>query len=55
MHPTMLPYLDADLSQIERRELGNGDIRVTERINENLGRELLELHTVGRDAGYSED
>ncbi len=24
-------------------------------INENLGRELLELHTVGRTAGYSED
>lgn len=23
--------------------------------NENLGRELLELHTVGRDAGYTED
>jgi len=24
------------------------------RLNENLGRELLELHTVGRDSGYSE-
>ena len=23
--------------------------------NENQGRELLELHTVGRDAGYTED
>ncbi len=24
------------------------------RLNENLGRELLELHTVGRDSGYTE-
>lgn len=40
-HPTMLLYLDADLS-------------TKEAINENLGRELLELHTVGRNAGYSE-
>jgi uncharacterized protein (DUF1800 family) len=40
-HPTMLLYLDADMSQAGE-------------INENLGRELLELHTVGREAGYSE-
>lgn len=40
-HPAMLRYLDADESTADD-------------LNENLGRELLELHTVGRDAGYSE-
>jgi Protein of unknown function (DUF1800) len=40
-HPAMLRYLNADTS--------------TKRApNENLGRELLELHTVGVDAGYAE-
>ncbi len=42
MHPAMLRYLTNDTS--------------TKQIpNENLGRELLELHTVGLAAGYSED
>jgi len=41
-HPAMLRYLSADDS--------TGDA-----INENLGRELLELHTVGRTAGYTEE
>ena len=40
-HPAMLRYLDADTSTAGS-------------INENLGRELLELHTLGRDAGYTE-
>ena len=40
-HPAMLGYLNNDVSS---RTL----------VNENLGRELLELHTVGRDAGYTE-
>jgi uncharacterized protein (DUF1800 family) len=40
-HPTMILYLDADMSQAGE-------------LNENLGRELLELHTVGREAGYTE-
>ena len=40
-HPAMLRYLDADASVA-------GDI------NENLGRELLELHTLGRESGYTE-
>jgi uncharacterized protein (DUF1800 family) len=48
VHPTMLLYLDADLSQMNR------SAGVLE-LNENLGREVLELHTVGRDAGYGED
>ena len=41
MHPAMTGYLTNDLN---RRGA----------INENLGREVLELHTVGRDAGYTE-
>lgn len=42
LHPSMLCYLDQ--AQSSRRN-----------INENLGREVLELHTVGRGAGYNED
>jgi uncharacterized protein (DUF1800 family) len=41
-HPAMLRYLNANAS-------------TREAVNENLGRELLELHTVGVSAGYSED
>src|SRR6476469_8734572 len=41
LHPAMLLYLDT-----WRSEKGAP--------NENHGRELLELHTVGRTAGYSE-
>jgi uncharacterized protein (DUF1800 family) len=40
-HPAMLRYLSAQLS--DRRS-----------VNENYGRELLELHTVGVDGGYTE-
>lgn len=40
-HPAMLSFLNNDLSR-------KADV------NENLGRELLELHTVGRSAGYTE-
>ncbi len=54
VHPSMLVYLDGDLSQIQRRVKPNGQIVATDKINENLGRELLELHTVGRTAGYDE-
>jgi uncharacterized protein (DUF1800 family) len=46
----MLYYLDNYLNTVPRR-VGN---RVTGGINENQGRELLELHTVGVDAGYSQ-
>ena len=41
LHPAMLLYLDNYLS-------------VAGNPNENQGRELLELHTVGREAGYTE-
>ena len=44
LHPMMLVYLDNDVSHKDA-------------LNENLGRELLELHTVGRDLEipFSED
>ncbi len=50
-HPTMLIYLDANRSvgpsteAAERRKLG---------LNENLAREVLELHTLGVDSGYTQ-
>jgi uncharacterized protein (DUF1800 family) len=40
-HPAMLRYLSAAQS-------------TKDSVNENLGRELLELHTVGVDSGYTE-
>jgi len=55
VHPCMLVFLDADLSQIQRRRRHDGSVEATSKLNENLGRELLELHTVGRVAGYDED
>ncbi len=50
LHPAMLYYLDNYLNTAPRRV---GD-RVVGGINENQGRELLELHTVGVDAGYTQ-
>ena len=41
MHPAMLRYLDNE------RNAGG-------QINENYGRELMELHTLGVDGGYSQ-
>jgi uncharacterized protein (DUF1800 family) len=49
-HPAMLFYLDNYLSQAAR--IVNGS--QVQGINENYGRELLELHTVGVDAGYTQ-
>lgn len=55
-HPAMLLYLDnaqstgpqsAAARAAERRGRGRG-------LNENLGREILELHTLGVDGGYSQ-
>lgn len=40
-HPAMLRYLSNDLSHKDS-------------VNENLGRELLELHTIGVNGGYTE-
>jgi uncharacterized protein (DUF1800 family) len=52
LHPAMLIYLDQNQSvgpdSTAGRETGRG-------LNENLGRELLELHTLGAGSGYSQD
>jgi uncharacterized protein (DUF1800 family) len=51
-HPAMLLYLDNAIS------IGPNSIAGRERdkgLNENLGRELLELHTLGVDGGYTQD
>lgn len=50
-HPAMLLYLDNAIS------IGPGSIvgeRQRKGLNENLGRELLELHTLGVDGGYAQ-
>ncbi len=49
-HPAMLFYLDNYLSTAARTVNG----RLVQGLNENYGRELLELHTVGVDAGYTQ-
>jgi uncharacterized protein (DUF1800 family) len=51
LHPAMLYYLDNYLNTVPRTQGG----RPVGGINENHGRELLELHTVGVDAGYSQN
>jgi uncharacterized protein (DUF1800 family) len=50
-HPCMLYYLDNYLSTVSRTVNG----RLVQGLNENYGRELLELHTVGVDAGYTQE
>jgi hypothetical protein len=50
-HPAMLFFLD---NYTNRADVTQGG-RVIPGINENYGRELLELHTVGVDAGYSQN
>ncbi|WP_137156274.1 DUF1800 domain-containing protein [Rhizobium sp. FKL33] len=53
IHPAMLTYLD------QIRSMGPNSPRAKENekkgLNENLGRELLELHTLGVDGGYDQD
>ncbi len=49
-HPAMMYYLDNYLSQASRTVNG----RLVQGLNENYGREILELHTVGVDAGYTQ-
>jgi uncharacterized protein (DUF1800 family) len=50
-HPAMLVYLDNQLSVGPDSSLGRSK---QQGLNENLARELLELHTVGVDGGYSQ-
>lgn len=55
-HPAMLIYLDNQASMGPQSEAA---LRAGQRgrdagLNENLGREILELHTLGVDGGYSQ-
>jgi uncharacterized protein (DUF1800 family) len=52
-HPAMLFYLDNYLSTVSRIDPRTG--RLVQGLNENYGRELMELHTVGVDAGYTQE
>jgi uncharacterized protein (DUF1800 family) len=51
-HPAMLLYLDNQRSFGPRSPRGR---RVGRGLNENLAREILELHTLGVDGGYGQD
>jgi len=50
-HPAMIHYLQNGLSVGPNSAFGRASRRG---LNENLGRELLELHTVGVSAGYTQ-
>jgi len=57
-HPGMLTYLDNVWSAGERSEQAKScrkKLNCQAGLNDNLGRELLELHTVSIAAGYTED
>lgn len=50
-HPAMMHYLDQQSSVAEGTPAGNGGRRG---LNENYARELLELHTLGVNGGYTQ-
>ncbi len=52
-HPAMQFYLDNYQSQAPRAEFAQANARVPG-LNENYGRELLELHTLGVGGGYTQ-
>jgi len=53
-HPAMLFYLDNWQSQVPRDDLQIPAGVQRPGLNENYGRELLELHTLGVDGGYTQ-
>jgi uncharacterized protein (DUF1800 family) len=56
-HPAMLFYLDNWQSQATREDVPGQPIPPNARrpgLNENYGRELMELHTLGVDGGYTQ-
>ena len=55
-HPAMLVYLDnfQSIGPTSRGAAGGGRGRGQRGLNENYARELLELHTLGVDGGYSQ-
>jgi uncharacterized protein (DUF1800 family) len=54
-HPAMLFYLDNWQSQAPRDDLPLPQGARRPGLNENYGRELLELHTLGVDGGYTQE
>src|SRR6185503_272143 len=50
-HPAMLLYLDNSNSIGPNSKAG---LKTKRGLNENLAREMLELHTVGVDGGYTQ-
>ncbi|KFL35657.1 DUF1800 domain-containing protein [Arenimonas donghaensis] len=56
-HPGMLRYLDNAQSIGERSPMAERRARRGQQLglNENLAREILELHTLGVDGGYTQD
>jgi uncharacterized protein (DUF1800 family) len=52
LHPAMLIYLDQQVSIGPNSFIG---MKWEKGLNENLARELMELHTLGVDGGYSQD
>lgn len=50
-HPAMLMYLDNNTSLGPNSELGQ---KFSRGLNENLAREILELHALGVDGGYTQ-
>ncbi len=53
-HPAMLLYLDQAQSVGPNSRAAQGPRRRGAGLNENLAREILELHTVGVDGGYAQ-
>jgi uncharacterized protein (DUF1800 family) len=56
--PAMLTYLDNFLSTREDESMGNMQAKGSKRpkgLNENYAREIMELHTLGVDGGYTQD
>ena len=54
-HPAMLYYLDNWQSQVPREDNPVPSGARRQGLNENYGRELMELHTLGVDGGYTQD
>jgi uncharacterized protein (DUF1800 family) len=54
-HPAMLFYLDNWQSQAPREDIPIPPGVRRAGLNENYGRELMELHTLGVDGGYTQD
>ena len=53
-HPAMLFYLD-NWQNVDPNSFKNRDARKSRGLNENYARELMELHTLGVNGGYTQD